>query len=103
VLNEVMAHSLTRQVFYWRDKRGHEVDWVWAPRGGKPLAVECKWSADEFEAAGITAFRRQYPQGENVVVAQDVERSFVRNYGDLKVHFEGLPWLVERIAGAGRG
>ena len=103
VLNEVMAHSQTRQVFYWRDKRGHEVDLVWAPRGGKPLAVECKWSADEFEVAGIAALRRQYPQGENVVVAQDVERAFVRNYGDLKVHFEGLPSLVERIAGDGRG
>ena len=103
VLNEVMAHSQTRQVFYWRDKRAHEVDLVWAPRGAKPLAVECKWSADEFEVAGIAALRRQYPQGDNVVVAQDVERPFVRNYGDLKVHFEGLPSLVKRIAGDGRG
>jgi hypothetical protein len=99
VLNEVMAHSQTRRMFYWRDKRGHEVDLVWAPRGGKPLAVECKWSADEFEAAGIAALRRQYPEGENVVVAHDVERAFVRNYGDLKVIFVGLPSLVERIAG----
>ena len=103
VLNEVMAHSQTRQVFYWRDKRAHEVDLVWAPRGAKPLAVECKWSADEFEVAGIAALRRQYPQGDNVVVAQDVERPFVRNYGDLKVHFEALSSLVKRIAGAGRG
>ena len=103
VLNEVMAHSQTRQVFYWRDKRAHEVDLVWAPRGAKPLAVECKWSADEFEVAGIAALRRQYPQGDNVVVAQDVERPFVRNYGDLKVHYEALSSLVKRIAGAGRG
>jgi predicted AAA+ superfamily ATPase len=103
VLNEVMAHSQTRQVFYWRDKRGHEVDLVWAPRGGKPLAVECKWSADEFEVTGIAALRRQYPQGENVVVARDVERPFVRNYGDLKVHFKTLSSLVERIAGAANG
>ncbi len=103
VLNEVMAHSQTRQVFYWRDKRAHEVDLVWAPRGAKPLAVECKWSADEFEVAGIAALRRQYPQGDNVVVTQDVDRPFVRNYGDLKVHFEALSSLVKRIAGAGRG
>ena len=103
VLNEVMAHTQTRQVFYWRDKRGHEVDLVWASRGAKPLAVECKWSADEFEETGVAALRRQYPQGENVVVAQDVERSFVRHYGDLKVHFENLPSLVKRIAGVGRG
>jgi predicted AAA+ superfamily ATPase len=98
-----MAHTQTRQVFYWRDKRGHEVDLVWASRGAKPLAVECKWSADEFEAAGIAALRRLYPQGENVVVAQDVARPFVRNYGDLKVHFVALSSLVERIAGADSG
>ena len=65
--------------------------------------MECKWSADEFEVAGIAALRRQYPQGGNVVVAQDVERAFVRNYGDFKVHFEALPSLVKRIAGAGLG
>jgi uncharacterized protein len=103
VLNEVMAHAQTRQVFYWRDKRGHEVDLIWAPRGAKPLAVECKWSADEFEDTGIAALRRQYPSGENVVVAQDVERSFVRHYGSLKVHFESLPSLVKRITDVGRG
>jgi len=67
------------------------------------MAVECKWSADEFEVAGIAVLQRQYPQGENVVVAQDVERPFVRNYGDLKVHFEDSPSLVERVAGTGQG
>jgi hypothetical protein len=99
VLNEVMASTQSRRVFYWRDKRGHEVDFIRAPRGGKPLAVECKWSAGEFDAAGMTAFRQQYPQGENVVVAQDVERSYVHGYGDLKVRFESLSSLVDRIAG----
>jgi hypothetical protein len=99
VLNEVMAASQSRQVSYWRDKRGHEVDFIWAPRGDKPLAVECKWSADEFDAAGMTAFRQQYPHGENVVAAQDVERSYVRGYGNLDVHFERLGSLVDRIVG----
>ncbi len=98
VLNEVMAATQSRETHYWRDKRGHEVDFVWVRRGRHPLAVECKWSADEFDAAGIKAFRQQYPQGENVVVAQDVDRTYVRNYGDLKVHFNNLPSLVERIA-----
>jgi hypothetical protein len=97
VLNEVTAVTQNRDIRYWRDKRGHEVDFVWAQRGGDPLAVECKWSADEFDAAGLTAFRRQYPQGENVVVAQDVGRSYVRNCGALKVHFEGLSALTDRM------
>jgi predicted AAA+ superfamily ATPase len=28
VLNEIMARSQSREVFYWRDKRGHDVDFV---------------------------------------------------------------------------
>jgi predicted AAA+ superfamily ATPase len=28
VLNEIIARSQSREVFYWRDKRGHEVDFV---------------------------------------------------------------------------
>lgn len=100
VLNEVMAAAQSRQVSFWRDKRGHEVDFVWAPRHDRPLAVECKWSADQFDPAGIAAFRKQYPDGENVVVAQDVERSWAKNYGEVKVHFESLPALVARVAAA---
>ncbi|MBM4049648.1 MAG: ATP-binding protein, partial [Planctomycetes bacterium] len=33
VLNELQAGLQSRQVLYWRDKRGHEVDFVLAPRG----------------------------------------------------------------------
>jgi hypothetical protein len=98
VLNELQANLQTRHIFYWRDKRGHEVDFVLLPRGGKPLALECKWSADDFEGAGIRAFRGQYPDGENVVVAQDVERPFRRTLGDIAVRFESLPSLIERLS-----
>jgi hypothetical protein len=97
VLNEIMAQLQTRQVFYWRDKRGHEVDFVLPTRRKEPLALECKWSADAFEAANLQAFRRVYLQGENMVVAHDVDRSFRRNYGDISVRFESLPSAVFRI------
>jgi len=33
VLNEMQAHMQAREVRYWRDKRGHEVDFVLARRG----------------------------------------------------------------------
>src|SRR5256886_3158391 len=32
VLNEIMARLQSREVFYWRDKRGHEIDFVLASR-----------------------------------------------------------------------
>lgn len=90
VLNEIMARSQSREVFYWRSKRGHEVDFVWAARRKQPMAIECKWSADNFDPTSLTAFRREHPEGENVVLAQDVDRAFTRRHGDLKVRYENL-------------
>jgi len=90
VLNELMARTQTREVGYWRDKRGHEVDFVLASRRKRPLALECKWSADSFDPANLRAFRQQHPNGENVVVARDVDRAFTRTFEDLRVRFESL-------------
>ena len=98
VLNEIMARLQSREVFYWRDKRGHEVDFVLAARRRKPVAIECKWSANNFDPRNLRALRQRYPEGENIVVAHDVERSFSRNYGSLKVRFESLSSLTSSIA-----
>jgi hypothetical protein len=95
VLNELMTRTQRCDVAYWRDKRGHEVDFVLARRRSKPLAIECKWSADSFDPTNLRAFRRQHPAGENVVVAQDVERTFSRTYGELRVRFESLEVFAE--------
>jgi predicted AAA+ superfamily ATPase len=97
VLNEIMANRQTREVYYWRDKRGHEVDFVLAPLRQKPLVVECKWSADDFEPANLQSFRKQYPEGENVVVAQDVDRAFQRTWGEISVRFQSLASLISRL------
>jgi predicted AAA+ superfamily ATPase len=97
VLNEIMANRQTREVYYWRDKRGHEVDFVLAPLRQKPLVVECKWSADDFEPANLQSFRKQYPEGENVVVAQDVDRAFQRTRGEISVRFQSLASLISRL------
>jgi predicted AAA+ superfamily ATPase len=99
VLNEMHAHGQSREVRYWRDKRGHEVDFVLARQGKPPLAVECKWSASESDPGQLKAFRRRYPQGESVVVAHDVDRSFSRSYGDLAVRFMNLPGLIAELTG----
>jgi predicted AAA+ superfamily ATPase len=97
VLNEMQARMQDRRVMYWRDKRHHEVDFVATGERQAPTAIECKWKADRFEPAGIKAFRRQYPTGENVVVAQDVDRPYSRNYGDLSVRFVGLDDLLRHL------
>jgi predicted AAA+ superfamily ATPase len=98
VLNEIMARTQNRQILYWRDKSGHEVDFVIKKRGRPPVALECKWSAAGFAPAGVQAFRRRHPEGENLVVAQDVDRSFRRTLpGGLKVRFLSLEGLLKNL------
>ncbi len=98
VLNEILARLQTREIGYWRDKRGHEIDFVLAGRRKNPLAIECKWSADKFDPVNLEAFRRQHPAGDNVVLAEDVKQPFSRNYGTLKVCFEGLGPFIDGLA-----
>ena len=97
VLNEIHARRQARGIRYWRDKSGHEVDFIIAERSAKPTAIECKWSANGFKPSSLKAFRRQYPQGDNFVVSSDVDRSFVRTYDRIKVRYVGLSGLLSKL------
>jgi uncharacterized protein len=97
VLNEILAQTQSRRILYWRDKRGHEVDFILAKRRSEPLAIECKWSASDFDATNIKAFRRLYPKGDNFVVAADVTKAFTRSYEQVPVRFVNLMTLVDRL------
>ena len=98
VLNELHGHLERTAVRYWRSKHGHEVDLVVERRGAPPIAIECKWSANDFDPANLRAFRNRYPDSPLVVVAADIDRSFEKRYGDLTVAFRGLPALVLEVA-----
>lgn len=99
VLNEIQAHLQTRRILYWRDKRGHEIDFVLIhnKRPKPPLTIECKWSSSNFDAGNIKAFRKQYPAGINYVVAANIDRSYTRTYDDVAVKFVNLPGLIQEI------
>jgi predicted AAA+ superfamily ATPase len=98
VLNEIMARFQSRDIFYWRDKRGHEVDFVVVNSRKKPVAIECKWSANTFDPKNLQAFRRQHPEGINLVLAHDVERAFAQSYRDLNVRFQSLHSFADSIS-----
>ena len=98
VLNEYLARTQDQRIRYWRDKRGHEIDFVLAHRGGSTTAIECKWQAAGFDARNLKAFRSRYPDGDNFVVADDVDASHVRDYGGVAVRFLSLPELIRRVA-----
>ncbi len=99
VMNEVIAQRQSRRIFYWRDKRGHEVDFVLADHKNQPIAIECKWSSSEFDPINIKAFRRSYEAGENFVVASDVRRQFVHAFDGVRVRFVSLDELIRAITG----
>lgn len=98
VLNEIHAHSQSRKILYWRDKRGHEVDFIIIKNKTEPVVIECKWSASAFDPGNIRAFRRQYPHGINYVVASDIDKAFSKTYDNIKVRFLGLRGLIENIS-----
>ena len=97
VLNEIQAQLQTRRIHYWRNKRGNEVDFVLAGREKKPIAIECKWSASNFDPVGIQAFRRHYEIGENYVVVNDVDRPVRRSFGNIKVTLTNIPGLIKAV------
>ena len=94
VLNEIMAQTQSREIHYWRNKRAQEVDFVLTRARNLPIAIECKWSASGFSPRALLAFRRQYPEGANFVVANDVDRAFTTNYNGIQVKFVNLDTLI---------
>jgi hypothetical protein len=101
VLNEIHAHVGRGPVRYWRTKHGAEVDFVLVRRGAPPLALECKWSADEFDPAGMAAFRAKYPGAPNYVVASDVKGAYVKRFRGLPVEFIPVSLLGQALSAPG--
>lgn len=97
VLNEIQSRSQSGDVRYWRDKSGHEIDFVLLKRGQAPIAIECKWSASTAKTQNLRAFRKRYPKGENWLVANDVDRSYQRAEDGLKIEFIGINDLARRL------
>lgn len=108
VLNELHGHLQTRNIHYWRDKSGHEIDFVLPQRGSNNAltAIECKFSSMQttlgqsmITAIGknIAAFRKHYPHGDNFVVANDIDIPFERTCADITLTFVNTQQLIERI------
>jgi len=97
VLNELHAALQTERIHYWRDKNHHEVDFIHRGKGRSPDAIECKWSASDFDPRNLLAFRRQYPKGRSWVVAADVDRAYTQHTKGIDVRYVGLATLIGEI------
>ncbi len=102
VLNELTAHLQSADLRYWRDKQGHEVDFVRVRRGQEPLAIECKWSARDFDPANFLVFARAYPGAELCVVTTDAEPEFLQHHHGSAIRFLSLKRLIQEMTPAER-
>jgi predicted AAA+ superfamily ATPase len=93
VLEHLHAHLPDRRVHYWRDKAGHEVDFV-IPRGRDAVdAIECKWDPAELDGRSLAAFRARHPSGANYLITPQVTPAWTRRVGGLEIRV-GNPNLI---------
>lgn len=97
VLIELLAALDNPRIHYWRDKQGHEVDFVIPCGRDACAAIECKWDPDEFSPANLMVFRKLHPRGLNLVVSPRITRGFERSKGDLRICYLNLAEAVQRI------
>jgi len=98
VLNEMHAHLRSRKINYWRDKQGHEVDFVYSTGASKLLAIECKWSEKEFSPKNLKIFVKHYRNAECFAICSDTTLSHTRDFGGLKVTFLGLSGFAAMLS-----
>ncbi len=96
VLDHLLAQFGKSRVFYWRDKRHHEIDFVVKPTRGKSvLSIECKRSYQKFSPQNLQSFRAAYPNGENYVFAANITEPLTNRFGELVVKFLPLGQFIE--------
>ena len=98
VLEHLQAHFPDQAVRYWRDRAGHEVDFVLAERRDQTDAIECKWDPGTFDSSGLKAFRLYYPKGRNYLVTPSGDPAYTRKYGTLTVRICTPSELQPRLA-----
>ena len=74
VLDELKARFASSEIFYWRDKQKHELDFIVARRGFPPLAIECKWKLQSASKSNFASFASLYPDARLIVIASDAEK-----------------------------
>ena len=97
VLNEIQARLQTRDIHYWRDKQGHEIDFLLTPRGKPPIALECKWQSDKADWASMAIFLDKYPRARVLVVSPDNVKTHVKKVGSRQVFCVSLSNCIKAI------
>jgi hypothetical protein len=103
VLNELQARLQLRNICYWRDKQGHEIDFIIKRRGLPPVAIEAKWRNRDFDFNNMKVFKRQYPDAQVFVVTSDLTETKIEKFSGVSVKFIGLSGLLRYLCARGGG
>jgi len=93
VLDILRAATEGEGVYFWRDKSGHEIDFV-VRRGREVDALECKVSPERFDPASLVAFRAIYPHGLNYLVCPGTGAPYDRRFGPMTLRIVGCHALM---------
>lgn len=96
VLDELKTRFESSEIFYWRDKKKHEVDFVIARRGHAPVAIECKWKLSSENRSNFESFRSLYPDAKLVLCATDGDDPYMhRRNGWIETGLESIKAAVD--------
>jgi hypothetical protein len=84
-LEHLQAHLPDSPTRYWRDKAGHEIDFVVTRARDAVDVIECKWNPAGFDASALDVFRSYYPKGRNYLVIPLEAPAYARRFGKLEV------------------
>jgi uncharacterized protein len=87
VLETLLAFAGQKRICFWRNKQQCEVDFVLPQARSACDAIECKWSAQTFEARGLRAFRENYPHGRNFVISPQPGEPYSRRIDGMEICF----------------
>jgi len=85
VLEQLQAQFPETPACYWRDKAGHEVDFILPHRRDQVDAIECKWDPAAFDSTALKLFRSYYPKGRNFLCTPSGDPAYTKRYGKLDV------------------
>ena len=95
VLDTMRSAGLSDKIHYWRDKSGHEIDFVISPKRDHVDAFECKLNSGRFDLKNLKEFRKIYPKGINWIVSHSVDNSSTEHIEGLEVRFISTRHILE--------
>jgi hypothetical protein len=85
VLGHLQEHMHEATTRYWRDKSGHEIDFVLARSRDEVDTIECKWDPGSFDATALDVFRGYSPRGRDYLVTPSGEPGRTQRFGSREV------------------